>query len=67
MSRKREILQLLEAGPRTTRELAEAMGVTVALASVYVADLRDLGVVRPVGEQPNAARGRPVTVWGVAK
>ena len=64
MSRKREILKLLEDGPRTTRELAEAMGVTVALVSVYVADLRGLGVVQPVGEQENAARRRPVTVWG---
>lgn len=71
MSRKRQILELLAQQPRTQRQVAEGLGVTVSCAGVFLAELKALGVVKPVGEAPCTARDPsrtrgPVKVWGPA-
>lgn len=64
MSRKQQILTLLDKRPRTTAEIAAALKLKVSTTTVHVAEIRRLGLIQPVGERPCPGRGRSVYVWG---
>jgi DNA-binding IclR family transcriptional regulator len=65
VSRKRQITDLLAKQPMTTRDIARALGIKVSAATVYVAGLRRLELVKPVDEVYSPGRQRTVIVWGL--
>lgn len=64
MSRKLQIRTLVEERPRTTAQLAEALGLQVSTATVWVDKAKKLGLVKPAGKVPHPRRPGGVTVWG---
>ena len=63
MSRKREITNLVASSPQSTLAIAKALGIKGRTASVAVAKVRGLGLIKPVATEPRAGR-QPVIVWG---
>lgn len=63
MSRKQQICNLVGERPRTTRDIADALGIKVSTARVAVANAHGLGLIQVVGEEPRPG-SKPVYVWG---
>lgn len=64
MSRKLQIHALVKERPRTTAELATALGAKTSTMTVAVAAAASLGLIKPVGKVPHPRRPGGVTLWG---
>ena len=65
MSCKKQLCDMVEKQPRTTAELALALGLKISTMSVRVAAAQRLGVIKPVGELHRPHR-KAVIIWGPA-
>jgi len=64
--RKRQVICLIEAQPRTLQEIAELLSITLENAAICVYRLRDLKVVKAVPGKSNGRRGRPTATYELA-
>jgi DNA-binding IclR family transcriptional regulator len=62
--KKTQILEVLEQGPATSVDIADATGLRMRAVSAYLCEMRKAGFVKIAGTLPNAPHGgRPLILY----
>lgn len=61
------VLQELANGPAHSADISDELGISVKTASAVLCDLRDSGMVRPIGQVRLNLSGRASTIWELTK
>ena len=61
------VLKTLSGGRKTSKEVAEAIGVDSGKVSKYLLDYKRQGLVRVVGEEDREGRGRKRKIWEITE
>lgn len=64
-SRSWHIVQMARRGPITSRDVADALGITRQRAAGSLADLEQRGTLKQTGTV-KLATGRPTNIWSLA-